>query len=262
MSRVYFDSEHGSAEVKGPERHYAGMICNELLLATLPIHESGRPSPLRRAVASTWVSTAREGRFAEALRTWVCGGSRIRGPSFVLSGRKVDVFTCALNTARVVGSDAVKLLARLHGQCEIHCYVEGRDRNWLAGIIERGRRDGVLRAEMGWESVMALLRSRPDEPVVCSYSVTDSFPNRSLAERAGLWERPEDDEYGDTWYDVLPKAERWRLGLAALRQENGTRHLRLDPATWDEYRFGDGVSGFDVARWCAEQEQTQERVPF
>ena len=34
---------------------------------------------------------------------------------------------------------------------------------------------------MGWENVAALLRNRDDAPVVCSYSVTDSFPNPTIA---------------------------------------------------------------------------------
>jgi hypothetical protein len=44
----------------------------------------------------------------------------------------------------------VRFLARLHGQCEVHGWVAGKNRAWLADIIETGRETAILRDDMGW----------------------------------------------------------------------------------------------------------------
>lgn len=63
----------------------------------------------------------------------------------------------AANTALVLGSDAVKMAARIHAQCEIHGYFEGKNRKWAADIVRKGRQAGIFRANMGWEEVIDLL---------------------------------------------------------------------------------------------------------
>jgi hypothetical protein len=140
-------------------------------------------------------------------------------------------------------------MARLHGQCELHAYVEGANRAWLADIIERGRETDVLRPQMKWEQVAEFLRSRDDCPVVTSYSVCDQFPNRHVAGWVAPMSKYEDtgEEYEDTdaWYD-LPEAERWQRAMDGLRaQGNG---LELKPDNWNTFHFRDGVNGFQLRR--------------
>lgn len=156
------------------------------------------------------------------------------------------IFGRVLNRAMERGDDTWRFMARIHGQCEIHAYVEGEDRDWLAGIIERGLASGLLREgydttaypeRSGWRKVIALLRERDDEPVVTSYSVCEGFPNITIVRQEGTWHptKPAWDAE-EEWYD-LPDEEQWATAMAALRakQENGSR-LRLWPGDWERWR--------------------------
>lgn len=254
MSRIYFHSEHGEGEVYGAERAYMGSLCGDLFVMSLGIdhdHDSPHsPSPLRRILnpghyAATLNYTGRQ--FAQTLSTALHVG--MDGPVLIVDGKPIDTFAAALNTAYVMGSDAVKLAARLHGQCELHAYVEGPNRAWLAGIIERGLETAVLRPSMKWEEVAAFLRSRDDCPVVTSYSVCEQFPNA----RAAGWEPPVDEESGepdwDAWDDIA-QAERWQLAMQGLRE--GGAGLELKPDNWQTFYFGDGANGFQLRRIAEE----------
>lgn len=246
MSRIYFHSEHGEAEVRGSERAMAGLLTTDLTAAAFHIFEtSSSPSPIRRLLPPTsYILKEEHGpRFERAFRSWL--GSSFSEGYFVLpDGRQAPVFDVCLNTSNLMGSDSVRLLTRLHAQCEIHCYVEGEDRAWLAGMIEQGRSIGILRPEMGWESVAELLRSRDDGPVVTSYSVCEQFPNAGAAD----WQPPvvDDEEDYDAWY-ALPFEQRWALALAGLRRgDEGRVGLRMQPSTWGDYSFGCRVDAFQI----------------
>jgi len=88
-------------------------------------------------------------------------------------------------------------------------------------IIEDGRESAILRPDQGWESVVAFLRQRTDEPVVTYYSVTDSFPNRYIADGVG------DDGAEGSWYDLL-KEEKWRTTMEGLRRTGAGLEMRPD----------------------------------
>jgi hypothetical protein len=170
-------------------------------------------------------------------------------------GRPVNMWEMCLNTAARIGNDALRLAARIHGQCEIHCYVEGINRWWLADVIDSGLDAGVLRQlapyfktacdDTGqWESVTRLLRDRDDEPVVLSYSICEQFPNPDAAN----WCSPyDDDDTSDArreLWDELPDDEQWQIALQALRQRGGG--LELQPADWDTFYFGSGLTALDL----------------
>lgn len=252
MSRIYFHSEHGEAEVYGPERHMAGHICMTLLTAALGADTDGffgeEPHPLAKLLPDDCYLHKDHGqRFMSAFRTWFRTAGedeRFKTPN----GEGVSPFVASLNTAWVMGSDPVKLMARLHGQCEMHAYVEGPNRAWLAEIIERGRAAGIMRAKMGWESVVELLRSRDDGPVVTSYSVTDSFPNRYVAAIPEAVD-PADVE-GDRWYD-LPASTRWAYAVEGLRAGKAGSGLEMKPGDWDSFYFDNGINGFQLREWVS-----------
>jgi hypothetical protein len=140
MSRIYFTTQHeGTAELRGSERAWMGGLCSRLAAATVPDDRdqldphltSG--SPLRRMINQPafprWVQTYLRGATSEA--------------GFIdRDGTPLDSQSLVLNTALALGSDPVALMARLDGQCEIHCYVEGVWRSWLADLIEQGGRAG------------------------------------------------------------------------------------------------------------------------
>ena len=234
MSRIYFHSQNDDdAELRGSERAYAGILCDDLFRASLGISPySSETDPIFSLIPQIDLSIGPD----KALRLWC---SSILDKSFVLpDGQKVPVFDVALNTALVIGSDPIKLLARLHAQCEIHAYVEGPNREWLADIIHDGRKSSILRPNMGWEAVEELLRLRNDEPVVTSYSVTERFPNRFVS--SFILNDDSDDDPDDQWY-ALPDADRWELGLERLRQNHW---LELRPNFWCGYYFSDAHTGF------------------
>ncbi|MBI2097280.1 MAG: hypothetical protein HYT40_04035 [Candidatus Sungbacteria bacterium] len=254
MSKLYFYSQSGDAEVYGTERHWFNWLCHKMLLAILDLGSDteSRPHPLRQAFPANHYTTHYYGKewATNAENAIIAGG--ISDPDFRLTigDRKSDFWTAALNTALAIGGDPLKLAARLHGQCELHAFVEGTNRAWLADIIEAGRQRNIFRANTGWESVIELLRSSSEGPVVTSYSVCEQFPNEVIAVEEGVWSPPEtanEDEDDDAWYG-LPETEQWRFAMDALRIRNQAHDYKIElkPDDWADYHFGDGVSAFDI----------------
>lgn len=250
MSIMYFHSPSGEAEVHGTERHYFKWLCDRTLLAILDLGRDteSRPHPIRHAFpADHYTARYRGQEWARNAETAIVAGGISDDDSLTIGDRRSSFGTAALNTALAIGGDQLKLAARLHGQCEIHTFVEGSNRAWLANIIEGGLHLGIFRSNSGWENIVELLRSSSDEPVVTSFSVCNQFPNSGVAIQAGVWSPPETtDEDDDTW-DKLPASEQWRLAMDALRIQNQSGYrIELKPDDWEGYRFGDGVTAFDI----------------
>jgi hypothetical protein len=243
MSRIYFHSEHGTAEVSGVERANAAQVCMRLLYVALGLSDFSQDhdSPLRALLPAN-ESALRASNFASAFRGYCVTELEA---TLAAGELKTTAFVAALNTAHAMGSDPVRLLARLHGQCELHAYVEGPNRAWLARIIAEGLRSGVMRPRCHWEDAVDLLRSRDDGPVVTSYSVTHSFPNPYVTD----WEAPVDPEYGeknyDPWYE-MPAGARWSQAMDGLRSERGGTGLEMEPAGWADFVYGAGINGFQL----------------
>lgn len=279
MSRIYFHAPSGEVELYGTERHWMGNLVHDIgaaildpadhvdqLLQYLPADHYVR-SVLRDPVGSAIrfardFNNALHGDFGELLR-W--------------RGRGISAFSLVLNTVLLVGNDPMKLLARLHGQCELHCWVDGANRAWLADIIERGVSSGLYRDAHpqgddthNWSSVVAFLRTRDDEPVVTSYSVCESFPNASASDWIPWPEgtprdysaltkaqQEEVDHLSETWYD-LSKAEQWDHGMRWLREHEAEKWLELRPGNWSSFHFGHGLTAFDLI--AADSEIRLERA--
>lgn len=245
MSRLYFHSPSGDAEVMGSERHYMSRIVSGTLAESLQLDGTSEP-PLRALIEKGSYVHSYSGRaFNESVRTIV----NILDDLFEVEGKLIETFALALNTAYVSGSDVIRLCARIHAQCESHCYIEGPNRKWFADIIEQGRKCFILRANQGWEDVVHLLVSRDDEPVVMSFSVCESFPNRYLS----TWEAPEIDEddedapdINDLW-DDLGGAERWKYSMEGLRKKH---KLEIKPDDWDSYFFMHGWNGYQLLEYA------------
>lgn len=246
MSRIYFHSEHETAEVRGSERAHMGIFCGDLFNAALGLeHEAeygNQKSIFRRILKPGHYLNNENGRFVESLKTALAVSWQ---PVFTIEGEDVSTFTAVLNTACLIGNDVVKLMARLHGQCEIHCWVNGPNRAWLAGLIETGCEIGLLREseqwKSGWDKAVMLLHSRDDCPVVTSYSVCEQFPNPSVTK----WKPPKDGDGEpdyDKWYE-LPDAEQWRLGMEGLKTNP---LLEMKPDNWQAYYFGDSINAFKI----------------
>jgi hypothetical protein len=292
VSRVYFHSPSGDAELRGSERAWLRHLAEGPALAAWDLDNSGgydraveilamAPEVPDRGYGENYLhnylreaqeqeaanratyklrepgqpypgptSFEPQRRLVQALRTSL----QVMGLDLDVAGRRLRSVNVDLNTALVAGSDPVRLAAKIHGWCESHCWVEGPDREWMAVIIDEGLRTGLYRrglwyadqpegpkdrwSDQGWEDVLTLLRSRDDEPVVLSYSVTDRFPNQEVAG----WTAP-DGEDPDAWYEVAAE-EQWRLGMAGLRERRAW--ARLAPDTLTEVTFGEPVTVYDL----------------
>ena len=240
MSRIYFHSEDETAEVRGSECAHLGVTCSRITWSVFKsvAEDWGERKALLRKLFPPGHYVLECDGFTEAARIYLSVG---QGP-LILGGKEINLFSLRLNTAHYMGSNPVRLAARLHGQCEIHAYVEGPNRGWLASIIREGREFKFFRDDMGWESVVALLESDDATPVVTSYSVCESFPNAGIAK----FDCPilADGELDwDAWYEVS-RAERWAMAMAGLRSSGGG--LEMKPETWDDYCFGDGLGANEV----------------
>jgi hypothetical protein len=251
VSRVYFTSPSGTAELLGRERAHGNVLTLNFALAALG-SDSFRfrdlMEPALSPLARSQLAIVKAEFWATSFRAWWWAHSEDRDHWIAAGGHRLTPWDLTLNTAVVVGSPAVELLARVHATCEIHGYVEGEHRAWLADVIDVGREDHVLRSGMGWEAVVGLLRARDDEPVVMSYSGTNGFPDRELAVEQGTWTPPsanhDEDGYDDaveSW-GALPASEQWDLSMAALHRFNAAGPVELHPDVW-------GVSGFGDPAW-------------
>jgi len=238
MSRIYFHNIEDEATVRGSERAHFGVTINHFAWAFLDglafDFPPTKPSMLRSIFPPGHHVHQSNDFERDAEVTFNVGFEDY----VLLHGRKVELFGLKLNTALALGNDVLKLAARLHGQCEIHTYVEGENRAWLASIIEQGRASGFLRPDMGWESVISLLRQSDDSPVITSYSVTEQFPNPVVAD----YDPPlydDGEQNWDAWYD-LPDDVQWEMALDGLRKKSAG--LELTPKTWDRFVFNDGMN--------------------
>lgn len=261
MSCIYFH-HRGAARhdretaLRGSERAHMNLMCQRLAESAFGMEGFGRPelvARIRSMIPQTRLADSllvvRGDKYEDASkfgRNFLLHFSLGDGGILWWKGRALNSFSIQLNTVLRLGSDAVKLAARLHGQCEVHAWVAPRNRTWLAQIIEEGLRTRVLRYaiaatsesdpskierySMNWERVVETLRAVDIEgPIVTSYSVTEQFPNASLA-----------SVEGDAYYDLDP-GEAWDRAFA-----NIDKTTELKPDGWNEYVFGDGISVLDI----------------
>lgn len=280
MSRIYLHSPSGEAELLGAERAHMGILVNDIAEDRVNLRRNLLREPLRELTRNSYLEPDKRMIDSDFLRSFALA-FRVRGDRNLLTwqGQPIDAFSMALNTAIELGGEEMKLVARLEGQCEIHAYVEGKNRTWLADLIEDGMAAGVLRDGMGWDAppshphgkgpgVMPFLRERDDEPVVLSYSVCDSFP---YAAHVVMPLPPEDwrpdgwtaEEWADVDDDIrsnyrderrietfgdLPEEEQWVRGTAWLREQSHSMMLELRPDDWATFRFGHRLSLLDLEK--------------
>jgi hypothetical protein len=233
MSYILFADSRREVKVSGRERALLGQYANDFPFAFI------RPENLRHLPVDPARFGAGEHDLAWSRRFMNAWGY---SPSaFQYEGDAIDTLNVGVNTMTAVGGPLLGVVAWIHGQCEVHGYIEGEYRDWLADQLDQGVRAGLLREHPdahydGWGQVAAMLRGGRTEPVVMSYSVCDTFP-----------EPPSnlDEEQQDAWYNIDPD-ERWIDGLTRLRGGEGNVGA-LDPRTLPERRYGDGKTIFDLA---------------
>lgn len=258
MSRVYFHTPSDEAELRGSERAYASSVVNGVFLGQIAQHYISRDFLKSILPKNCYLHDARDDQtFENQFRVWASVG--FSDTNFIIpkddgTTQIVDVWTVMLNTALRMGNDQVKLFARIHAQCEIHPYIEGKNRAWLAGIIDRGLELGMYRPKQGWDEVSTLLKSRDDEPVVLSYSVCEQFPHSMYDSDFVRGEDGVDDE----WYD-LSIEERWNRCMKTLRGEGPKARPEISPETYQDYYFNCGTDLFTIQN--AERAQYERNRP-
>lgn len=278
MSHIHFHTQEQRADIWGVERGRFANLCTGLTIEILGLN-SIDPSEIATTLRELWPRVSRPGggayigRGIEEDRIFAqqaASAVRAHQEPLMCDGGRISFWEMALNTALVVGSDPIKMAARLHGQCELHAWVAGRNRSWLANIISEGLDGGVFRRSLkghstGWEELIAVLRSSDNGPVVTSYSTSGQFPRltamretwptycaacrvvtaaAATAERDGICSQCslpyEDDRQTDAW-GRLTSDERWEAATWSL---DARRELR--PDDWRGSRFGPGLTAFDL----------------
>jgi len=264
---MYFHSRSETTAVHGSERTYGHCLCSNISLALLNIniwyndiiklldkdHYINQTLHNNMSFREPYILKQ---EVVRQLETAIKVGYEEK--ILVLNDKPINTWNLLLNTALLVGSDTIKLLVRLHSQCEIHAFIRGKNREWFADIIKKGRSEEVLREKAGWEETVKMLRSNNKETVVTSYSVCSLFPNDEIAD----WEVPYDKEYDepdwDKWYDLSEK-KRWHLGLRGIIKKYGTS-TEFCPETWNDIKFGDEMTVFDLHKKLIEKRRENELV--
>lgn len=292
MSRVYWHTRDGGAELSGAERGWCHHLAAGLATAAwdltgfevlerlgpimqmIPEVPEGRYGAnflhrqFRAAVEADRHARERSragdhGHFARSggmIREFVRSfdtSLRVEPPRIVVAGHSLRLSSVNLNTALVAGSDPIRLAAKLHGWCELHCWVDGPHRAWLADVIDSGRQAGLYRPGMGWENVQVLLRATDTGPVVLSYSVTDQFPGPFQHPDAPAWpdgvprrwdaltaeQQQTREAWEDSWRELDP-GETFDAGMVWLRAEQPW--AQITPDNLATASFGPPVTVYDL----------------
>lgn len=241
MSCIYFHSrDDGEVRLSGRERHFMGGLVDDLMMGVI-----GKGDWILQYLPKEAELFFKNPRERSLFSAWLRHDDKA---CFIVDGKEAGSFHVALNTAIALGNDVIKLAAKLHGQCEVHCWVDGPNRKWLADIMQDGLDLNIFRTGEGWEDVIEFMSKSTSSPVVCSYSVCERFPNfESLPADHPLRrevERRTDDERFDLFYE-MDQVEAWDACMDGIRGKGG---LELRPETWSEIRFGAGISIFDMMK--------------
>jgi hypothetical protein len=253
MSRVYFHTEtDGDFELSGRERARMAQSLQRLAWSVLIDSDDRYETEQRikdwRKVLSPnhYLKNAglRESHFFEDLETWFVVGD-IGGRHWLEYERggepiRLSPFVMQLNTGVATKSPFYSFYARVHGQSELHCYIEGEHRAWLADVLRQGLDEFVLPHNTdygkyrGYHDLIPFLEKRDTEPVVLSYSVCQQFPGSFLTESQN---------------ERLSKTRRWAKAVDALREKNATAKLQIAPENLTLQGFDNGVSAFEYRQW-------------
>ena len=248
MSAIFFQSREREVVISGTERAFFGMHVRDAfwnLLKYQAYENSMKQSILRSLWSPRSEDLGFDRTYARKLEVHLGVYGKI-----TWEGKIVDPFPWQLNTAYQLGADFVKLAVRIHGQCEIHAFVEYENAEWLSDIIQEGLKHSFFR-DPNWNDVCDLLVNA-EGPVVTSYSVTDSFPNINVIDRKkvpGKYIKVGDD--GDWFYD-LPDELQWEACISGIRKEKG---LEIKPKGWDDFYFGTNLNAIKIVKKLLEDQK-------
>jgi len=234
MSRIYFHSINGEKEIWGAERALAGHYINQLALSILNVKENY--SKLYSVLnPESYLINPRIGHEVDDMETAIRVNWGFGSPLFIIDNKPVNIWQVLLNTAMAIGSDQIRLLTRLHAQCEIYSYIKGKNREWFADIISGGLDAKIYREQSGWKELIEFLISDNKNTVVTSYSVCTCFPNPYILGYGG----------DNAWEDFarLNKKAQWEKCLKELYKSS--EGLEISPENF-YVRFGNEINAFEL----------------
>lgn len=286
MSRVLWHARHTDTELAGSERAWLHHLAEGPAIAAWGLDRHGvvgmldRIAPIMDAIpepdpgefSANYLHVAyRAARAAqdthsrpwEATRSFLNSLSlnlRVHPPDIIIAGRRLHLDDVNMNTAITAGSDPIRLAAKIHGWCEVHCYIENGDKPWLADLIGTGLDTGLYRPDAGWEAIQAMLRDGRSSPVALSYTVGDHFPEVFEHPDAPVWpdgvkrswkaltdvQREERRAWEKRFYE-MQEADAGMVfdaGMDWLREHRPW--ARLSPETLGTVTFGPAVSVYDL----------------
>lgn len=238
MSCIYFTAPEREVTVRGPERAAMGLHVNNAMDRYLGDALDQHPERIRELMNPDLhrdLMRANRRLFMTALHV----SYNDPKPPLQWKGVRIEPWMLGLNTAVRTDDPDMTLAARIHGQCEIHGWVDGPDRMWFAGLVRRALERSFLRQGMYWDGVLDLLEESDASPVVTSYSVTGSFPTYQAD-----WMPKASEEVRESVWDALKPHEQFGIAMADLRRRGGG--LQWRPDEWSDYTFGLGVAAQDL----------------
>lgn len=242
MTNIYFYSKFNREKLNGAEYYYLGDVCSKIswnVLEQLIDYQNIEPQIitnegfvkgndkfllrillppnhyLTRTFGYEFIKYAR--MFFQSFR-----GHSPHNPKITFNGEEIEHDELHLNTSYVMGSDIIKLSARLLniGKYRSPEYIEGCNRRWLASIIEDGLKHGIFRDFVGWQDIVTLLRKNENYPIVISQNET-------------LFE-----DY--SWDNVINN----------LKSQGKSE---LKPEGWNEFYFGNGINSNMIVKAIEEK---------
>ena len=238
MSSIAFHFRGGKTlRIGGMERAAFGCLVNQLALIGYDCSNNAEilvPHASTRRDDGDYLSHG-QGPASDRLELWI--KVNMWGESWRFGKNVYDLDPVALNTALALGSRAVGLAARLHGQCELHAWIAPDDMSFIAEVIDEGLVCGVFRENTGydgWRALASALRTG-EGPVVTSYSVCASWPDRDLT------------SYGEAAWERRDYEARRKSAFRALTKLHGLQ-IKPDGLSYTTFWYGQRKTAFDIVR--------------
>lgn len=135
-----------------------------------------------------------------------------------------------LNTISCVGSNVIRLLARIHGQCELNCFVKIEHMNWFADIVQQGLNSSFLDKDAGWLDVFDLISNKSNSPIVLNYGDQYNFIHKL------------------NMHQNIIFSDQWNLSFEQLVENNTQMIIEISPSTIELPRFDNGRDLFQLSQ--------------
>lgn len=235
MSTLYFhtkDSDLDDVEMSGSERAHMSLLQTDIVkgLASRLTKEKVTPYVCGESLEKN-PFYGMEDSFGESLLLKMAHYSG--DFNFQFGEDKVSAFVLYINTAYYLGTDEIKLMSRIHNQCEFHSYILPKSFKWMHKIISRGLKNGIMRKNHGWEELLILLE-KSKSPIVTSFSVDNIFPNKELL---GLEEHE---------YDRLSYQDKFDKCFAKVLERESENLVEIKEEGFYDFYYGSSYSMIDI----------------